>query len=109
MEDDILAEGAQIIYVLEQTSTNLPGTAVGCRDFMDGQGSSAGYCVGDAETEPAPGTFDNSPFSTFRGFDMIVTRDDMVVRFVADHGTPAGNDNLSGTQILDEIRNVLAD
>ena len=85
----------------------MPGTAAGCRDFMDGQGSENGLCVGDAETEPNPGTFDSSPFSSFRGFDMIVHRDTMQIVFNSDHGTPGGNDNRSGEEILQAVRDLV--
>jgi hypothetical protein len=102
-EEAIEAEGARVIWVLEQDSSNMPGTAVGCRDFMDGQGSDGGLCVGDAETQPVPGTFDNSPFSSFRGFDIIVHRETMQIVFNADHGTPGGNDNLNGEAILQAV------
>lgn len=109
LEEDIIAEGAEIIWVLEQSQSFSPGTAALCRDFMDGRGSDKGWCVGDSETQPTPGAWDSSPFASGRGIDVIVTRSDMVVRFVADHGTPTGNDNLSGQAILDAVRQVVAD
>ena len=70
---------------------------------MDGRGSDAGLCVGDAETQPTAGTFDNSPFSQFRGFDMIVQRASMEIVFTSNHGTPGGNENLDGDAILQAV------
>lgn len=105
-EEAIQDAGAQIVWVLEQDTQNQPGTAEGCRDFMDGRGSEAGLCVGDAETEPAPGTFDRSPLATFRDFDIIVPLASMEIVFATDHGTPGGNDNLSGDAILEAVREV---
>ncbi len=104
MEEEILAEGAQLIWVLEQDQNAQPGTADTCLTFVAGRGSDAGLCVGDAETEPVAGVFDEAPFATGRGFDMIVRRSDMEILFVTDHGTPAGNDNLTGAEILDAVR-----
>ncbi|MEE2830661.1 MAG: hypothetical protein VX498_15850 [Myxococcota bacterium] len=63
--------------------------------------------MGDGETEPEAGTFDDSPFSIGRGFDMIVHRQDMRVVFTTSHGTPAGNLNPSGEEILDAVRELL--
>lgn len=75
---------------------------------MDNRGSDKGWCVGDGETEPEEGTFDESPFSIARGFDMIVTRRDMRVGYVTTHGTPAGNENPSGAEVLAEVQAAVA-
>jgi len=99
--------GAQIIWVLEQnTSFNL-GTAEDCRDYMDGKGSTLGWCVGDGMTMPEPTTFDDSPFSNARGFDMIVVRETMEVVFSSTHGTTAGSENLTGEELLAEVQAVV--
>ena len=56
----------------------------------------------------ASSALDASPFSGGRGFDMIVTRRDMVIRDVAHHATPAGNDNLTGAELLARVEAVIA-
>jgi hypothetical protein len=110
VEDEIVAAGAQIVWVLEQGPRFEPGTAALCDEVLDQLGSGdVGLCVGDAETEPEPGTFDASPFSVARGFDMIVPKDTMVIRWTSSHGTPQGNDNLDGQAVLDEVNAILAD
>lgn len=86
-----------------------PGTAVDCLNFMEGRGSDAGWCVGDAETQPEPGTFDDSPFSVARGFDMLVPLDTMTVDYTTSHGTPSGNENPTGEDVLAEVRERLQD
>ncbi len=106
---DITALNTEIIWVLEQTASNQPGTAANCVDFMSqvGGGTTYGWCVGDSQTQPVPYTFDNSPFSVYRGFDMIVDASTMEILFVASHGSPAGNDNLTGPDILAEVQSIL--
>ena len=73
--------------------------------------SDKGWCVGDEETHtplgPAPDTFDTSPFSVGRGFDLIVPRESMVIRYSSSHGSPSGNDNLTGQDLLTEIQAIL--
>ncbi len=93
--------------MLEQNQLGQPGTAEDCRSFMDGRGSSAGWCVGDSETSPEPGSWDESPFSVGRGFDIVVPRSTMVVKFTTNHGTPQGNENLDGDDVLDAVREVI--
>ena len=107
IENQLEAEGVQLIWVLEADRSQVPGTAQSCRDFVESRGSTSGICVGDSQTEPVAGTFDRSPFSVGRGFDMLVTRDDMRVVFHASHGSPGGNDNLSGEEIMAQIRAAL--
>ncbi|EDM76569.1 hypothetical protein PPSIR1_24214 [Plesiocystis pacifica SIR-1] len=106
MEQQIVDAGAEIIWVLEANALFQPGTAQACRDFMDAQGSQLGWCVGDGETMPTAGTFDNSPFSQMRGFDIIVPRESMVIEFSTSHGTPGGNDNISGSDLLAQIEMI---
>ena len=105
-EDEIIAAGAQIIWVLEQEGFGNPGTAMQCRDYMASKGSTAGWCVGDAQTQPIPITFDNSPFSVGRGFDMIVVRETMEVAFTSAHGT-TGGENYTGEEILGFVEQVV--
>ena len=108
--DDIVAAGAQIVWVLEETSGGVPGTADLCMDAMDVLGDpSQGWCVGDAETEPEPGVFDDSPFSVYRGFDMILPRTTMEILWTTSHGTPAGNENLEGDEVLAAVEQVIAE
>ncbi|MEM9461391.1 MAG: hypothetical protein AAGF11_44920 [Myxococcota bacterium] len=108
VEQDIIDAGAQLIWVLEQNTSMNIGTAVDCRSFMDERGSTQGWCVGDGMTMPVPGTFDDSPFSIARGFDMIVVRETMTVAFSSSHGTPNGNENLTGEELLAEVEAVIA-
>ena len=76
-------------------------------EIMDDLGNpSVGWCVGDAQTMPTERAFDNSPFSFFRGFEMILPRETMVVEFASAHGS-TGGDNLSGEQLLEEVRAVV--
>jgi len=106
VEQQILAAGAQIVWVLEQDMSFQPGTAQACRTFLNSQGSSAGICVGDGQTMPTARVWDRSPLSIARGIDVIVRLDDMKIAFVATHGTPAGNDNLTGAQVLQHVRDI---
>ena len=78
----------------------MAGTAQSCRDYLDSLGSNVGICVGDGETQPTSGTFANSPFTVGRGFDAIVTRGDMKIVWQSSHGTPSGNENLDGSEVL---------
>ncbi len=108
VEQQIADEGAQIIWVLEQDTMRNPGTAEGCREFMDFHGSSVGWCVGDAQTMPTAGSFDESPFSVGRGFDIIVPRGSMEIVYTTNHGTPSGNENPSGEDVLNAVKDVAA-
>ena len=107
MEDEFAALGAELIWVMEQTAFIAPGTAENCRTQMDEFGSSSGWCVGDDQTQPTPGSFDDSPFSIGRGFDMIVDRDTMEVLWISNHGTPAGNENLTGADVLAAVEDAV--
>ncbi len=91
------------------SATGEAGTAETCRDTLDSLGSDAGWCVGDGQTEPEEGTFDDSPFSVARGFDIIVTRDDMKIVWTTSHGTPSGNENLTGDDVLDAVHDALGE
>jgi hypothetical protein len=70
--------------------------------------SDKGWCVGDSQTLPTAYTFDNSPFSIGRGFDLLVPRGSMVIEFESSHGTPGGNENLDGAAILAEVQALVA-
>lgn len=96
-----------LIWVLENNPQFQPGTAEDCRSFMDTRGSDSGWCVGDSETQPEGMVFDNSPFSEARGFDMIVPRDTMTIEWTTTHGTPNGNENISGQDVLDAVRSFI--
>lgn len=106
-EQDFLDAGAEIIWVLERDKFFADGTAKLCRDTMDALGSTQGWCVGDAQTEPVPFTFDDSPFSVGRGFDIIVPRQTMEVAYTTSHGTPSGNDNADAAEVLQAVRDVI--
>ncbi|MBX2799445.1 MAG: hypothetical protein KTR31_17350 [Myxococcales bacterium] len=109
MEDDIVAAGAEIIWVLERDNRNQPGTVDLCTSTMDTLGSEdQGWCVGDEQTLPQSGAFDDSPLSIARGFDIIVSRESMEILWESNHGTPIGNDNLDGEQVLAAVREAVA-
>ncbi len=105
-----MAAGAEIIWVLEQSPTFTEGSAENCAATMDALGSEdQGWCVGDDETLPTPDVFDESPFSEFRGFDIIVPTATMEIVYSTSHGTPDGNDNLTGADILAAVEEAVAD
>ena len=104
-EETFLNEGIQIIWVLVQDRSFRSGTAVRCRSTFNQFGSDKGLCVGDDESRPI-NIFDDSPFARGRGIDLVVRRRDMKVLFATGHGTPSGNTNLTGTQLLNEIRQL---
>ncbi len=106
--DEIIAAGAQIIWVLEYTGQFDDGTAETCYTFMSSKQTTRGICVGDSETQPNPLTFWNSPFSAQRGIDVIVDPRRMNVVFTAGHGTTAGNENLNGDDILAAVEEAVA-
>ena len=108
VEQELVDAGAQLIWVLEQDPFLQPGTAQACRAFMDDLGSTLGWCVGDSQTMPNPGTFDESPFSVARGFDIVVPRQSMEIVFSTSHGTPQGNDNISGQELLAIVQEIVA-
>ena len=108
VQDEIRDAGAEIIWVLEQSPIFAPGTADLCVEFFEGAGATTGWCVGDAETLPDAGTFDESPFSEARGFDMIVPRRSMEIVYTTSHGTPSGNENPSGADVLAELQDIVA-
>ncbi len=93
--------------MLEQNQGGQPGTAEDCSSFMEDRGSNAGWCVGDSQTSPEPGSWDDSPFSIGRGFDIVVPRRTMVVEFTTNHGTPQGNENIDGDAVLAAVRDVV--
>ena len=66
IEDDIGALDVGIVWVLEADPSGQAGTAQSCYDFVSASGASTGWCVGDAETVPDPGEWDDSPFSVGR-------------------------------------------
>ena len=113
VEEQYHAVGAQLIWVLQENTRFEHGTAADCRSFMDNRGreSTLGWCVGDAEIEnqnpPGAEVFNDSPFAIGRGYDLIVSRRDMVIRDVATHGTPGGNDNLTGEELLERVQAVI--
>ena len=109
VEDDIVAAGAEIIWVLEQDQRLNPGTASRCRDDLQALGAGTGWCVGDSETQPEAGVFDESPFSVARGFDIIVPRSTMRIAYETSHGTPSGNDNLTGADVLAKVREIVSE
>ncbi len=104
VEDQIIAAGFQIIWILEENRVFRAGTAQTCQRFKQSIRSGRGICVGDGQTQPTAGTFDNSPFSVRRGFDMAVRLRDMRIMYTTTHGTPRGNDNPTGAEVLQDLR-----
>lgn len=104
-------EGVEIIWVLESLSTpRNGGTAEECLEAMDELGNpGVGWCVGDGDTRPTARAFDDSPFSIGRGFDMIVPRSSMVIEYTTSHGTPSGNENITGKDVLAEVQRVVGE
>lgn len=106
VEEEILNAGAMIIWVQQQQVNSRPGTAENCAQLRMSDGSDKGICVGDGTTQPTPGVWDSSPFRVGRGTDVIVRKSDMRIMFAAPHGTPTRNDDLTGAELLQEVRNV---
>ncbi len=106
VEDDIRAAGAEIIWVLEADVDGTPGTSELCYEFMRSE-ASTGWCVGDAETLPDAGEFVDSPFSQGRGFDIVVPRATMTIEYSTNHGTPSGNDNPTGAELVEAVESVV--
>ena len=107
VEDELTAAGAQIIWVLEQGPRFEDGTAAVCATTMEELGATQGWCVGDDQTKPDADVFDTSEFSDGRGFDLIVPRSTMQIVFSTSHGTPSGNENLTGEEVLAEVKRVV--
>ncbi len=108
-DQDFESAGAQVIWVLEADASQTPGTVESCMDVMDDLGSpTAGWCVGDGQTLPRAGTFDDSPFSEKRGFEMIVSRETMEVLWSSSHGSTSGNENLDGDDVLAAVEDAVA-
>lgn len=103
VQDRIEAAGAAIIWVLEEDTGGEDGTAESCVDFFSAGGSTIGWCVGDGQTEPNAGEFDDSPFSRGRGFDMAVRRSTMIIEYTTNDGTPSGNDNPTAEEIAEAV------
>lgn len=103
-----MAAGAQIIWVLEQDPSFQDGTAANCEATLEALGADQGWCVGDDEIlGGAADAFDSSDFAVGRGFDLIVPRRTMTIDWVSSHGTPSGNDNLSGDDVLAEVERIV--
>ncbi|GEM_PF-953885 len=107
VETEIRDAGAEIVWVLEYSRTFTPGTPEDCVDFVRSEGATEGWCVGDAQTRPDAMTFDESPFSVGRGFDIVVPRSTMTIEYTTSHGTPAGNENPSGEDVLAAVREIV--
>lgn len=105
LEDDFVAARAAIVWVLESDSFTRPGTLEECTEELQGR-ATTGFCVGDVDTQPDARAFQDSPFAVARGFTAIVRRSDMRIEFVTTHGTPSGNENLTGGEVLDALRTL---
>lgn len=100
--------GAQIIWVLQQDFDRTLGTRARCDELFDREGSDRGICVGDNQTRPDRGTFDDSPFAMQRGYDFLVDRQTMEIVWNTTHGTTSGNENISGTEVLSAVEEAVA-
>ena len=108
VEDDIVATGVQIVWVLEADREQTPGTAESCATTMELLGSEdQGWCVGDGQTDPLAGAFDESEFSRNRGFDILVARSTMEIVWASNHGSSSGNENLDGEAVLQAARDAV--
>ena len=109
IDDDFIAAGAEIIWILEQGPFFEDGTADNCLDVLTSVGADQGWCVGDDETDdPYADVWDDSPFAVDRGVDIIVRRSTMTIEWVASHGSPGGNDNVSAADLLAEVEAIVA-
>ena len=108
LDNDIAAEGIQIVWVLMQDRLFRAGTADRCRDYIRSISGDVGLCVGDSETRPMADAFGDSDIAIGRGYDVLVRRSDMKVVYATTHGTPGGNETLTGQQLLDNIRRVIS-
>lgn len=107
-DEDFENAGAQLIWVLEADASQTPGTVESCTEVMDELGDpSRGWCVGDGQTLPSAGAFDDSPFSEKRGFEMIVSRETMEVLWDSSHGSTSGNENLDGDDVLAAVEDAV--
>ena len=106
-QDELEAAGAGLIWVLEGDQNVQPGTVDSCVRIMGELEATTGWCVGDGETEPRPGAFDDAPFSEKRGFDMIVAPATMEVLWTTSHGSTSGNENLSAGEVLDAVEQAV--
>ncbi|MEN0061094.1 MAG: hypothetical protein AAGA48_03035 [Myxococcota bacterium] len=104
IEDEIVAAGAEIIWIDQGNGA----TAQECYERFQNQDSTKGWCVGDGETLPVAGTFDNSPLAVNRGFDIIVDRRSMTIVWDSSHGSTAGNDNPSAQDVLEAVQAAVA-
>lgn len=106
IEQELVDAGAQIVWVLEADVYQTPGTAQSCYDAV-GTAATLGWCVGDGQTEPEPGEWDDSPFSQNRGFDIIVPRESMTIEFTTNHGSTSGNENLDADELLAAVEEIV--
>lgn len=105
LEAEYIAAGAQVIWMLQETTGFQPATSAQTHEFYESSiASDVGLRVGDAETQPIAGAFENSPFiDTDRGFVMIVRKRDMKIVYENTHGNER---TLNGQTLLDAVRAV---
>ena len=97
-----MAAGALIVWVIQEDTFASAASSQDAQNVVEFTiGSGEGIRVGDADTLPTAGTFENSPFITSnRGFEMIVRRSDMRIVYSA----PQGNDRpIDGQDFLNEV------
>jgi len=108
IDAELEGRGAGLIWVLEADQDVVAGTADSCVRVMEDLGASRGWCVGDGQTQPEAGVFDDSPFSEKRGFDMVVAPSTMEVLWVTTHGSTNGNENLDADEVLEAVEASVA-
>jgi len=105
IEDQYIAEGAQVIWMLQTPANFQTADGVAAQDYAeDTVNSDVGIRVGDDDTLPNAGAFRDSSFITSnRGFVMIVRKRDMQIVFEETTGNAR---EISAEELLDEVRNV---
>ena len=106
LEGQFIANDAQIIWMLQESGVLTPATSQDSQNFFsaDPQTSGVGIRVGDADTQPVAGAFEDSPFipdgfgESDRGFAMVVRKSDMRIVWAEFNGNER---NISGQDVLD--------
>lgn len=100
MEDELAAAGARVIWVLnENISFQLASSQDAQNYYRDTIVSERGVAVGDAETSPDVGAFNETPIITSgRGFVMVVRRSDMQVTYSVNYSSSSANELLAQVQ-----------
>lgn len=89
VEDEFAAAGARVIWVLNENISFQLATSQDAQNYYrDTIASALGVAVGDAETSPDVGAFNDTPIITSgRGFVMVVRRSDMQVTYSVNYSS----------------------